>query len=165
MRCEYKSTNIKFRMDDKNQRKAFEYLKSPRRGKGSYSKILSDALVEKLEREQSLSGDDADVASGNRLVSEEYLMNALEVLRETFEEFLEETLNKKLSEYVHGVLSEATNSFSERLCDLLGEKPALASSATERITGSIKADEDIHHEQEPEISEDMIGFAMMFGDE
>ena len=42
----YCSSNIKFNMDDENQRKTWEYLKqSNHRKDGSYAKILSDAFI------------------------------------------------------------------------------------------------------------------------
>ena len=45
----YCSSNIKFNMDDENQRKTWEYLKqSNHRKDGSYAKILSDAFIESL---------------------------------------------------------------------------------------------------------------------
>ena len=45
----YCSSNIKFNMDDENQRKTWEYLKqSNHRKDGSYAKILSDAFVKAM---------------------------------------------------------------------------------------------------------------------
>ena len=45
MRKEYRSSNVRFCMDDENQRRTWEYLQSITRKEGSYGKILSDAFV------------------------------------------------------------------------------------------------------------------------
>lgn len=42
---EYRSSNVRFCMDDENQRRTWEYLQSITRKEGSYGKILSDALM------------------------------------------------------------------------------------------------------------------------
>lgn len=45
MRGTYRCTNVKFCMEDENQRRTWEYLHSLNRRDGSYGKVLSDALV------------------------------------------------------------------------------------------------------------------------
>ena len=50
MRKAYKCSNIKFCMEDENQRRTWEYLQGITRKDGSYGKILSDAFVEVLDR-------------------------------------------------------------------------------------------------------------------
>jgi len=46
----YRSSNIKFNMDDENQRMTWEYLKqSSHKKDGSYAKILSDAFVKTMK--------------------------------------------------------------------------------------------------------------------
>lgn len=48
----YCSSNIKFNLDDENQRRTWEYLKeSNRKAEGSYAKILSDAFVKVLSKD------------------------------------------------------------------------------------------------------------------
>ena len=49
MRKEYRSSNVRFCMDDENQRRTWEYLQSITRKEGSYGKILSDAFVQVLD--------------------------------------------------------------------------------------------------------------------
>ena len=49
MRKEYRSSNVRFCMDDENQRRTWEYLQSITRKEGSYGKILSDAFVQILD--------------------------------------------------------------------------------------------------------------------
>ena len=45
MRGTYRCTNVKFCMEDENQRKAWEYLHGLNRRDGSYGKVLADALI------------------------------------------------------------------------------------------------------------------------
>ena len=45
MRGTYRCTNVKFCMEDENQRRAWEYLHGLNRRDGSYGKVLADALI------------------------------------------------------------------------------------------------------------------------
>lgn len=45
MRGTYCCTNVKFCMEDENQRRAWEYLHGLNRRDGSYGKVLADALI------------------------------------------------------------------------------------------------------------------------
>lgn len=49
MKKTYRCSNVKFCMEDDNQRRAWEYLQGITRKDGSYGKILSDALVTVLD--------------------------------------------------------------------------------------------------------------------
>ena len=49
MRKTYKCSNIKFCMEDENQRRTWEYLQGMTRKDGSYGKILSDAFAAVLD--------------------------------------------------------------------------------------------------------------------
>ena len=65
MRKEYRSSNVRFCMDDENQRRTWEYLQSITRKEGSYGKILSDALVQILDgnyaiEQEALQRNDTD---------------------------------------------------------------------------------------------------------
>ena len=55
MKKTYRCTNVKFCMEDEVQRRAWEYLHNGECKDGSYGKILSEALIEVLEREKSSS--------------------------------------------------------------------------------------------------------------
>ena len=46
MRGTYRCTNVKFCMEDENQRRAWEYLHGLNRRDGSYGKVLADARSE-----------------------------------------------------------------------------------------------------------------------
>ena len=65
MRKEYRSSNVRFCMDDENQRRTWEYLQSITRKEGSYGEILSDAFVQILDgnyaiEQEALQRNDTD---------------------------------------------------------------------------------------------------------
>ena len=65
MRKEYRSSNVRFCMDDENQRRTWEYVQSITRKEGSYGKILSDAFVQILDgnyaiEQEALQRNDTD---------------------------------------------------------------------------------------------------------
>ena len=49
MRGTYRCTNVKFCMEDENQRRAWEYLHGLSRRDGSYGKVLADALIAAID--------------------------------------------------------------------------------------------------------------------
>ena len=56
MRKEYRSSNVRFCMDDENQRRTWEYLQSMDRSKHkSYSRAVISAINKYFEREQKLA--------------------------------------------------------------------------------------------------------------
>jgi len=54
MKGTYRCTNVKFCMEDENQRRAWEYLHSLNRRDGSYGKVLSDALVAVIDGQKDV---------------------------------------------------------------------------------------------------------------
>lgn len=54
MRGTYRCTNIKFCMEDENQRRAWEYLHGLNRRDGSYGKVLADALIAVIDRQRDV---------------------------------------------------------------------------------------------------------------
>ena len=54
MRGRYRCTNIKFCMEDENQRRAWEYLHGLNRRDGSYGKVLADALIAVIDRQRDV---------------------------------------------------------------------------------------------------------------
>ena len=80
MKKTYRCTNVKFCMEDEVQRRAWEYLHNGECKDGSYGKILSEALIEALEREKSLEPVANDIPKETaRLVLE----GMRELLKET----------------------------------------------------------------------------------
>lgn len=53
MRGTYRCTNVKFCMEDENQRRAWEYLHGLNRRDGSYGKVLADALIAMTDRQNA----------------------------------------------------------------------------------------------------------------
>lgn len=66
MRGTYRCTNVKFCMEDENQRRAWEYLHGLNRWNGSYGKVLSDALVAAIDG-QNGGSDMMDGAFSDKL--------------------------------------------------------------------------------------------------
>lgn len=54
MRGTYRCTNVKFCMEDENQRRAWEYLHGLNRRDGSYGKVLADALIAVIGSQSNL---------------------------------------------------------------------------------------------------------------
>lgn len=53
MRGTYRCTNVKFCMEDENQRRAWEYLHGLNRRDGSYGKVLADALIAVIDSQSA----------------------------------------------------------------------------------------------------------------
>lgn len=53
MRGTYRCTNVKFCMEDENQRRAWEYLHGLNRRDGSYGKVLADALIAVIDSQSN----------------------------------------------------------------------------------------------------------------
>lgn len=81
MRGTYRCTNVKFCMEDENQRRAREYLHGLNRWDGSYGKILSDALVSAIDGQNGVS----------------------DMMVSAFWDRLNESINNALSEFSHEV--------------------------------------------------------------
>lgn len=86
MRKEYRSSNVRFCMDDENQRRTWEYLQSITRKEGSYGKILSDAFVQILDGNHAIE-QEALQQNLSECVTEKMLSMQLSTLkRELLEE-------------------------------------------------------------------------------
>lgn len=83
MRKTYRCTNVKFCMEDEVQRRAWEYLHNGECKDGSYGKILSEALIEVLERGKSGSLQLEHVANN---IPQETARFVLEGMRELLKE-------------------------------------------------------------------------------
>ena len=83
MRKIYKCSNIKFCLEDENQRRTWEFLQSMTRKDGSYGKVLSDAFVEAVNGKTRLSVNKAENES---IVLKE---NAADIFEEILDRVLE----------------------------------------------------------------------------
>ena len=149
MKKAYKCSNIKFCMEDENQRRTWEYLQGITRKDGSYGKILSDAFVEVLDGQIQAGTDKAVGDSGIPLdqtmdILEKMLDKALE---QRFNEMLQE-LQKVLLEQISGVFREYVSGFH---------------SGEENLAEKVDVD-GMEQMQETELSEDMMAFAFAMGE-
>ena len=111
MRKTYKSSNVRFCMEDENQRRTWEYLQSLTRKDSSYGKALSDAFVLVLDgkvpkgnaeeaEEQcfSLLKAKKALSEGNipsdKMLSEEAFYAGLKVTAEHIEECVADRISK-----------------------------------------------------------------------
>lgn len=149
MRKTYKCSNIKFCMEDENQRRTWEYLQGMTRKDGSYGKILSDAFVEAIDGKTKFSVNKAENESA---VLKE---NAADIIEEMLDRVLDEKFHEmfpKLQEVLAGQISRA---FREYVADFHSGVDASAD----------KTDIDgMKQMQEPELSEDMMAFAFAMGE-
>ncbi len=149
MRKTYKCSNVKFCMEDENQRRTWEYLQGITRKDGSYGKILSDAFVEILDG-QIQTGTDKTV-SGFVISSEQDV--------DIFEKILDRVLEQKFCEMFQAL----QKSLAEQMNSSFSEYATVFHSGTETLTERIDAD-GIEQMQEPELSEDMMAFAFAMGE-
>ena len=144
MRKTYKCSNIKFCMEDENQRRTWEYLQGITRKDGSYGKILSDAFVEILDSRNEIK---ADKTKELLALSLKQLEHEFEQLEELFARVLEakfQNLQKILTEQMEKCFQEHTLDFQIGVA----EAAEMADS------------NEFEQMQEAELSEDMMAFAM-----
>lgn len=145
MRKTYKCSNIKFCMEDENQRRTWEYLQRMTRKDGSYGKILSDAFVAVLD-------------SKNENKQEELLMLSLKQSEHEFEQ-LEEMFARVLEgnfRNLQEILAEHMEKcFQECISDFQGGAVKAAEVADSNELGQM---------QEAELPEDMMAFAFAMGE-
>ena len=66
MRGIYRCTNVKFCMEDENQRRAWEYLHGLSRRDGSYGKVLADALIAAIDSQNDIQNTEIKRFSGKQ---------------------------------------------------------------------------------------------------
>ena len=141
MRRTYKSSNVRFCMEDENQRRTWEYLQGLDRKDGSYGKILSDAFVQVLDHQiledkaenknrrdhlqQSVQTIDQDAnVRREQWTAENNFHKQMEMAVERMEESLTECftglqdalieqVTKQLSEYAPSTVSDEERGFIE----------------------------------------------------
>ncbi|MFG6369612.1 MAG: hypothetical protein K1W16_14595 [Lachnospiraceae bacterium] len=125
MRGTYRCTNVKFCMEDENQRRAWEYLHGLNRWNGSYGKILSDALVAAIDGQNGgsdmMNGAFTDklhesISDALSELSDEVAGLVLKGVRELLEEkgFMQ---NMEQNQTAQEVPSEQVNKISEDMLD------------------------------------------------
>ena len=145
MRKTYKCSNIKFCMEDENQRRTWEYLQGITRKDGSYGKILSDAFVEAVNGKTRLGEN--KVGNGSVVLEE----NATDIFEEMLDRVLEEKFHEMLPKLQEVLVEQISRAFREYVTDFHSGVDASVD----------KTDIDgVEQMQEPELSEDMMAFAM-----
>ena len=149
MRKTYKCSNIKFCMEDENQRRTWEYLQGMTRKDGSYGKILFDAFVEVVDGKTRLGVNKAE--------------NESAVLKENVADIFEEMLDRVLEEKFHEMFPKLQEVLAEQISRAFREYVADFHSGVD--TSVDKTDIDgMEQMQEPELSEDMMAFAFAMGE-
>ena len=142
MKKTYKCSNVKFCMEDENQRRTWEYLQTLTRKDGSYGKILSDAFVSALD------------LGNSELTAEKVGVNQGE-------------LAEVLEQMLRGVLEERLQSVQEALAEQIKEcfqDYAITAASVTRENGKRANAEEVEQMQEYEMSEDMMAFAFGMGE-
>lgn len=148
MKKTYKCSNIKFCMEDENQRRTWEYLQGISRKDGSYGKVLSDAFVAvagKTRLEMGKAEDESAVLKEN----------AADVFGEMLDRALEEKFHEMLRKLQDALAEQISRGFKEYATDFYSSVDVSAD----------KADTDgMEQMQEAELSEDMMAFAFAMGE-
>ena len=159
MRKTYKSSNVRFCMEDENQRRTWEYLQSLTRKDSSYGKALSDAFVlvldgklSKGEAEElclSTSVAEKAISEGNipcgKMLSEDAFRKDLKATAE----HIEESLANQISKMQEAFLRQLTKELEEH--------------ALRTVSG----EETPHREQcekETDMSDAMMSMALAMGE-
>ncbi len=146
MRKTYKCSNIKFCMEDENQRRTWEYLQGMTRKDGSYGKILSDAFVAAVDGETRLGTDKEE--------------NDFADLKENAADAFQEMLGRVLEEKFQDVLQKLQEVFAEQIRrELRKYVPDFHSGVDAR-----SETDGMGQMQEAELSEDMMAFAFAMGE-
>ena len=146
MRKIYKCSNIKFCLEDENQRRTWEFLQSMTRKDGSYGKVLSDAFVEAVDGKTRLSVNKAE--------------NESIVLKENAADIFEEVLDRVLEEKFHEMFPKLQEAFAEQISRVFRE---YVSDFHSGVDASADTDR-MGQMHESELSEDMMAFAFAMGE-
>ena len=147
MKKTYKCSNIKFCMEDENQRRTWEYLQGITRKDGSYGKILSDAFVAVLDGQ-------IRVGTGKAMSDSDSA-----ILLEQDADFLEKLLDRVVEQKFHEILQELQKVLAEQISNSFSEYVSADYSDAEKTNA-----DGMEQMQEPELSEDMMAFAFTMGE-
>ena len=168
MKKTYKSSNVRFCMEDENQRRTWEYLQSLTRKDSSYGKALSDAFVLVL---------DGKVPKGDAGEAEEpcfSLLNAKKALREgnvpngkiLSEEVFHDGLKvaaEHIEESVAERIMDMQRAIIRQLAKELGEQ-ALRTVSVENTPYRESYEEETEQVPETDMSDAMMSMALAMGE-
>ena len=165
MRKTYKSSNVRFCMEDENQRRTWEYLQSLTRKDCSYGKALSDAFVLFLDgkvpkgdaEELCFSTSVAEKASseGNipcgKMLSEDAFYDGLKVTEEHIEESVADRILKMQEAFFRQLTKEL-------------EKHDLRTVSGEDTPHREQCEEETEQVPETDMSDAMMSMALAMGE-
>lgn len=145
MKKTYKCSNVKFCMEDENQRRTWEYLQTLTRKDGSYGKVLSEVFVSALDVEES---ERKNEKAGLNQVEYAEIVDALEqMVRDVLEERLQraqETIAEQIRECFQNYARTSASGIG-------GDRKMMNGTDAEQM-------------QELEMTEDMMAFAFGMGE-
>ena len=142
MRKTYKSSNVRFCMEDENQRRTWEYLQSLTRKDSSYGKALSDAFVLVL---------DGKVPMGDAGEKEEAFYAGLKVTTE----HIEESVAERISKMQEALLRQLTKKLEEH---------AIRTVSGEDTLHREQCEEETEQVPETDMSDAMMSMALAMGE-
>lgn len=165
MRKTYKSSNVRFCMEDENQRRTWEYLQSLTRKDSSYGKALSDAFVLVLDgkvskgetEELCLSASVAEKASSEenipsgKMLSEDAFYDGLKVTEEHIEESVADRILKMQEAFFRQLTKEL-------------EKHDLRTVSGEDTPHREQYEEETEQVPETDMSDAMMSMALAMGE-
>ena len=159
MRKTYKSSNVRFCMEDENQRRTWEYLQSLTRKDCSYGKALSDAFVLVLDgkvskgeaEELCLSTLVAEKALSGKMLSEDAFREGLKVTAE----HIEESVADRISKMQEALLRQLTKKLEEH---------ALRTVSGEDTPHREQYEEETEQVPEMDMSDAMMSMALAMGE-
>ena len=165
MRKTYKSSNVRFCMEDENQRRTWEYLQSLTRKDCSYGKALSDAFV--LVLDGKVSKGDAGELCLSTLVAEKALsegnipcgkMLSEDAFRKELKataEHIEESVAERISKMQEALLRQLTKELEEH---------ALRTVSGEYMPHREQYEEETEQVSETDMSDAMMSMALAMGE-
>lgn len=168
MRKTYKSSNVRFCMEDENQRRTWEYLQSLTRKDSSYGKALSDAFV--LVLDGKVSKGEAEEAEepcfsllkAKKALSEENIPIGKKLLEEAFyaglkvtAEHIEESVADRISKMQEALLRQLTKELEEH---------ALRTVSGEDTLHREPCEEETEQVSETDMSDAMMSMALAMGE-
>lgn len=167
MRKTYKSSNVRFCMEDENQRRTWEYLQSLTRKDSSYGKALSDAFVLVLDGKVS-NGETGEVEEHcfyagelEKTLREGNVPNGKILLEEVFydgmkvaAEHIEESVAERIMDMQRAIIRQLTE---------LGEQ-ALRSVAVENTPYRESHKEETEQVPGTDMSDAMMSMALAMGE-
>ena len=168
MRKTYKSSNVRFCMEDENQRRTWEYLQSLTRKDSSYVKTLSDAFV--LVLDGKVPKGDAEEAEepcfsllkAKKALSEENIPIGKMLSEEAFYDGLKLTA-EHIEESVADRISKMQEALLRQLMKKLGEH-ALRTVSGEDSSHRKQCEEETEQVPETDMSDAMMSMALAMGE-